>query len=244
MEGDLYDRIGRTYALRRRTEPRIAERIWAALDGAETVVNVGAGTGSYEPPDRRVVAVEPSAVMRSQRPLGAAPCVGAVAEHLPFVDDGFDAAMAVLSDHHWNDPIAGLLEMRRVARRIVVFLWDDTWIPRFWLVRDYAPELAATAARRPSLGERADAIGARVQPVKIPWDCVDAFFCAFWRRPEAYLDEQVRRSTSVWSQLGSDVENRAVEALRRDLDSGVWHERNAELLALDEVDLGARLLIA
>lgn len=243
-EGEmLYDRIGRSYATGRRTEPRIAQKIWAALGNARTVVNVGAGTGSYEPPDRVVLAVEPSAIMRSQRPLEAPACISAVAEHLPFASGSFDAAMAVLSDHHWTDPIAGLREMRRVARKVLVFQWDNTWIPRYWLVRDYLPELAVAAQRRPSLAERAEAIGAQMQSVNIPWDCVDGFFHAYWRRPEAYLDEQVRRTTSVWARLGPAVEERAIRALRRDLDTGAWHQRHGKLLTIDDIDLGARLLV-
>jgi SAM-dependent methyltransferase len=237
----LYDRIGAGYAARRRTEPRIAARIWAALGDAETVLNVGAGTGSYEPPDRAVTAVEPSAVMRAQRPPGAAPCIAARAEDLPFADGAFDAAMAVLTDHHWRDPLAGLVELRRVARRVVVFQWDGAWLPRFWLVRDYLPELRAR--RRPTLHERARAIGARMEPVPIPWDCVDGFFHAHWRRPDAYLSAPARRATSVWGRLGPSVEARAVAALAGDLASGAWHERNAELLELDAADLGARLLV-
>src|SRR6266511_5303927 len=142
----LYDTIGATYTVTRRTEPRIAAQIWAALGDARTVVNVGAGTGSYEPPDRDVTAVEPSAVMRAQRLAGAAPCVAASAESLPFEDQSFDAAMAFSTVHHWHDPIAGLREMRRVARRVVVFTHDasDTgWRHRFWLTRDYLPEVPA-----------------------------------------------------------------------------------------------------
>src|SRR5271167_3876560 len=138
--GALYDEIGGGYSVGRRTEPRIAERIWSALGDAETVLNVGAGSGSYEPRDREVTAIEPSEVMRSQRPPDAAPCVAGVAESLPFADGSFDVAMSVLSDHHWQDPLRGLREMRRVARRVVVFQWDNTWIPRYWLVRDYLRE--------------------------------------------------------------------------------------------------------
>src|SRR6516165_460876 len=141
----LYDTIGTTYTVSRRTEPRIAARVWAALGDARTVLNVGAGTGSYEPPDRDVTAVEPSALMRAQRPVGAARCVAAVAENLPFEDQSFDAAMAFATIHHWQDPIAGLREMRRVARRVVVFTLDDSdtgWLHRFWLIRDYLPEVA------------------------------------------------------------------------------------------------------
>jgi ubiquinone/menaquinone biosynthesis C-methylase UbiE len=141
----LYDTIGATYTVTRRTEPRIAARIWAALGDARTVLNVGAGTGSYEPPDRDVTAVEPSALMRAQRPADAAPCVAAAAESLPFEDQSFDAAMAFATVHHWPDPIAGLREMRRVARRVVVFTHDSSdtgWRRRFWLTRDYLPEVA------------------------------------------------------------------------------------------------------
>src|SRR5204862_5043469 len=150
----LYDAIGSAYPATRRTEPRIAARIWDALGDARTVLNVGAGTGSYEPPDRDVTAVEPSAVMRAQRPPGAARCVAAAAESLPFADQSFDAAMAFSTVHHWQDPIAGLREMRRVARRVVVFTHDSSdtaWRDRFWLTRDYLPEVADLVAGRPSL---------------------------------------------------------------------------------------------
>ena len=242
--GGLYDSIGRAYSGARRTDRRIANRIWAALDDARTVLNVGAGTGSYEPSDRDVTAVEPSAIMRGQRPAGAAPCIAAQAESLPFTGRSFDAAMAVLSDHHWRDPIAGLRELHRVARRVVVFQFDNQEFPRFWLVRDYLPEFAALANDHPALAERARAIGARAQPVPIPWDCFDGFFHAYWRRPEAYLDEAVRRGSSVWARLGPDVEARAVAALRADLESGAWHERNADIASLDELDAGYRLLVA
>lgn len=243
--GALYNRIGHDYAHRRRADPRIAERIWAALGDAETVLNVGAGTGSYEPRDRTVTAVEPSAVMRVQRAADAAPCVDADAAALPFDDNAFDVAMAILSDHHWADPIAGLREMRRVARRVVVFQWDTRIEPEpFWLVRDYLPEFAALAAQGPSLQERAEAIGASIAAVPVPADCRDAFFHAHWRRPRAYLDADVRRSTSVWGRLGSGVEKRIVSQLAADLDSGAWERRNADILDLDALDLGARLLEA
>src|SRR5881397_117420 len=242
----LYDTLGATYTVTRRTEPRIAARIWAAFGDARTVLNVGAGTGSYEPPDRDVTAVEPSALMRAQRPAGAAPCVAAVAESLPFEDQSFDAAMAFSTVHHWQDPIAGLREMRRVARRVVVFTFDgsDTaWRRRFWLTRDYLPEVAVPVGR-PSLTEQARAIGARIEPVLIPWDCADGFFEAYWRRPEAYLDDHVRRGISVWASVGPDAEQRAVRSLRDDLASGRWAERNHDLLDLDAAELGLRLVIA
>jgi SAM-dependent methyltransferase len=181
--GKLYDEIGVTYSGRRRTDARIAARIWQALGDARSVLNVGAGTGSYEPADREVTAVEPSRIMRDQRPVDAAPCVAARAEALPFADGSFDVAMAVLSDHHWQDPIAGLREMmRRVAKRVVVFQWDNTLFPMFWLVRDYLPEFAAAGNAHPTLTERAAAIEARMDGVPIPWDCADGFFHAYWRR--------------------------------------------------------------
>jgi len=243
----LYDTIGASYTVTRCTEPRIAARVWAALGNARTVLNVGAGTGSYEPSDRDVIAVEPSALMRAQRPARAAPCVAAVAERLPFQDQSFDAAMAVSTVHHWQDPIAGLREMQRVARRVVVFTFDaDAAVGRrrFWLTRDYLPEIADEMADWPPMAELAGAIGARVEPVPIPWDCADGIFEAYWRRPEAYLDDHVRRGISGWARVGPHVEQRAVRSLRDDLVSGRWAERNREIVDLEAAELGLRLLIA
>ena len=240
----LYDTIGTTYAVTRRTEPRIAAQIWAALGDARTVLNVGAGTGSYEPSDREVTAVEPSAVMRAQRPADAAPCVDAFAESLPFEDQSFDAAMALSTIDHWQDPIAGLREMRRVARRVVVLTKDFGDLGLFWLDRDYLPERAELFAGRPPLAELARSIGARVEPVLIPWDCADGFYEAHWRRPEVYLDEEVRRGTSIWARVGSAAEQRVVRELRDDLASGRWAETYRDLVDLDAADLGVRLLIA
>ena len=244
--GQLYDAIGSAYTVTRRTEPRIAAQLGAVLGDARTVLNVGAGTGSYEPPGRDVIAVEPSAVMRAQRPAGAAPCLAAAAESLPFEDQSFDAAMAFATIHHWQDPIAGLREMRRVARRVVVFTHDtsDTgWHRRFWLTRDYLPEVADLFVGRPPLTELARAIEASIEPVLVPWDCADGFFEAYWRRPEAYLDDRVRRGISVWARLGPEAEQRAMRSLRDDLASGRWVERNRDLVTLDAAELGLRLLV-
>jgi len=241
----LYDTIGATYTLTRCTEPRIAAQLWAALGDARTVLNVGAGTGSYEPTDRDVTAVEPSAVMRAQRPKGAARCIAATADRLPFADQSFDAAMAFATAHHWPDPIAGVREMQRVARCVVVFTCDTTdrsWRRRFWLTRDYLPEVAASRVGLAT--ELADALGARIEPVPVPWDCADGFFEAYWRRPEAYLDENVRRGISVWARVGHDAEQRAVRNLDADLESGWWAERNCDLLDLEAAELGLRLVIA
>lgn len=243
----LYEVIGSAYPATRCTEPRIAARIWDALGDARTVLNVGAGTGSYEPGDRDVTAVEPSAVMRAQRPAGAAPCVAASAEQLPFEDGSFDAAMAVSTVHHWQDAVAGLREMRRVARRVVVLTYDASspgWAQRFWLSRDYLPEFEGLLDHWPSLADLTGAIGGHAEPVLIPWDCADGFFEAYWRRPEAYLDEHVRRAVSVWSRVGPEAEQRAVDGLRDDLSSGRWAERNRDLVAHDAAELGLRLLVA
>ncbi|PPK66891.1 MerR family transcriptional regulator [Actinokineospora auranticolor] len=242
----LYDTIGSAYPATRRTEPRIAAQVWAALGDARTVLNVGAGTGSYEPPDRDVTAVEPSAVMRAQRPPGSAPCVAAAAERLPFEDRSFDAAMAFSTVHHWRDPIAGLRELRRVARRVVVFTHDSSdagWRQRFWLSRDYLPEVADLVVGRPTIDRLAHALDARIEPVLIPWDCADGFFEAYWRRPEAYLDEHVRRAVSIWTRVGPDAERRAVDRLRDDLASGRWDECNRDLAGLEAAELGLRLLV-
>jgi SAM-dependent methyltransferase len=171
--------------------------------------------------------------------------VAASAESLPFADRSFDAAMAFATVHHWRDPVAGLLEMRRVARRVVVFTCDTSdrsWRRRFWLTRDYLPEVEASRVGLAT--ELARAIGARMEPVPVPWDCADGFFEAYWRRPEAYLDETVRRGISVWSSVGPEAEQRAVRSLRDDLASGRWAERNRGLLDLEEAELGLRLLVA
>jgi SAM-dependent methyltransferase len=173
--------------------------------------------------------------------------VDAVAERLPFADRSFDAAMAVSTVHHWRDPIAGLREMRRVARRVVVLTFDADDGPRhhrFWLTRDYLPEFAGLFTRWPSLGELAGSIGGRAEPVPIPWDCADGFFEAYWRRPEAYLQEHVRRAVSTWTRVGPHAEQRAVRSLRDDLESGRWAERNRDVIDLDAAELGLRLLVA
>jgi SAM-dependent methyltransferase len=185
--------------------------------------------------------------MRVQRPAGAAPCVAAVAESLPFADQSFDAAMAVSTVHHWQDPIAGLREMRRVARRVVVLTFDASearWRRRFWLTRDYLPEFACLFAGWPSLAGLTGAIGARAEPVLIPWDCADGLFEAYWRRPEAYLEDHVRRAVSTWTRVGPEAEQRAVRGLRDDLASGRWTERNHDLVDLEAAELGLRLLVA
>lgn len=241
-----YDAIGDGYAQHRRSDPRIAARIEAALGDATTVVNVGAGTGSYEPPDRRVVAVEPSATMIRQRRLNAAPVVRAVAERLPLPSDSFDAAMALMTIHHWNDWRAGLRELCRVAPRRVVWTFHPTFNERFWLMRDYFPASMHTPAVTdvPSVADVAAVIGAtRVEPVMVPADCVDLFGWASWRRPERYLDDSVCRATSVLAQLSGPELRAGQRRLAEDLRTGRWHARYHYLLDLDAVDAGFRLVI-
>jgi SAM-dependent methyltransferase len=239
----LYDRIGQGYTAVRREDPTIAAAVHAALGDARTVVNVGAGAGSYEPRDRDVIAVEPSPVMLAQRPVGAAPAVQASAEALPFAEDSFDAAMAILSDHHWPDRAGGLRELRRVARRrAVVFQCDLEAQMDFWLVRDYLTTFRITSMTMPEL---AGHLGAqRIEPVPIPHDCRDGFLSAYWRRPQAYLDPRVRDGISVFRLLPPEEVDAAIARLRADLESGAWARRNADILEREALDLGYRLVIA
>jgi SAM-dependent methyltransferase len=242
-----YDRIGKNYAGTRRTDPRVERQIHAALGDARSVVNVGAGVGSYEPRDRDVVAVEPSVVMIGQRPPGAAPAIQGSAESLPFEDASFDAAMALLTMHHWSDWRAGVAELRRVSRRrIVMFTFDPEFIARFWLVRDYLPEVEALdRGRFPPLTTVAEALGdAAIVPVPVAGDCQDGFLCAYWRRPLAYADPGVRSNMSPFALLPATVIEPAMQRLERDVADGTWADRNAELLSSDDHDFGYRLLIA
>jgi len=240
-----YDTIGWDYVRHRRPDPRIGAQIDSALGNAETVVNVGAGTGSYETGHRRVVAVEPSAVMVAQRPVGAAPAVRALAGALPFADGTFDAAMAILTVHHWPDAAAGLAELRRVAGGIVVLTFDAAVHAEHWLYQEYLPETTALDTwRTPPVGEVADAVNAeRVEVVPIPADCVDGFNWAYWRRPEAYLDPDVRACISGLAQLPSELVAERMEQLATDLADGTWHDRHRELTRLDVVDGGFRLVV-
>jgi SAM-dependent methyltransferase len=243
--GSGYDRIGSVYARHRRPDPRVADQIDRALGDAATVVNVGAGTGSYETRRRTVVAVEPSGVMIGQRPAGAAPAVRAVAEHLPFADRAFDAATAFLTVHHWSDVVAGLAEMARVAHRLVVFTFDPTVHRSFWLLEDYLPEAnALPSANTMGPDAVAEAMGAdRIEVVPIPADCIDGFNWAYWRRPRAYLDPEVRACISGLALLDDDLVNLRMKRLRADLEDGTWEKRHGHLRRLDSIDGGLRLVV-
>lgn len=239
-----YDQIGQTYKNQRTTDPRIASAINTALGAAQSVLNVGAGTGSYEPADRTVVAVEPSRVMIAQRTSRRAPAVQAVAEWLPFANNSFDAVLGVLTLHHWRDQSRGLSECARVAREVVVFLTWDPACDDFWLVRDYFPSLIAQDRDRfPTAESIGSMIGAvEVQPVPIPADCIDGFLGAYWRRPDAYLAESVRSGISSFANC-TNLES-GLQKLRADLDSGAWRRKHEDLLNRDSLDLGYRLVTA
>lgn len=237
----LYDRIGGSYADLRKPDARIAAAIHGALGGAKTVLNVGAGTGSYEPTDRLVTAVEPSMEMISQRKPGLSAAIQATAEDLPFADASFDAAMAILTIHHWRDIAAGLAEMRRVTRGPMVLLTFDP-AARPWLT-DYLPQLAALDERQfPVMADYAQWLGqVTITTVPVPHDCSDGFLYAYWRRPEAYFDPHIRSgSSSFWAV---DDVAAGLKRLRNDLDSGAWERRYAELLTLDAYDAGYRLVV-
>ncbi|MFB9907481.1 class I SAM-dependent methyltransferase [Allokutzneria oryzae] len=219
--------------------------ILAALGTARSIADVGAGTGSYEPHDRQVLALEPSIEMIRQRPPDASPAVRAVAEALPVRDRAVDAALAVLTVHHWTDWRAGLAELRRIAPRQVILAYDTRRHTEFWFVREYVPEIANLELTRPSADDIANELGAdSVTPLPLPWDFNDGVFPAYWRRPAAYLDPRVRRACSALAQTNPDAVERGIRRLREDLRSGRWHENHRDLLNLDQWDAGFRLIVS
>jgi SAM-dependent methyltransferase len=243
-----YDRIGRGYAATRREDAGVAAAIHAALGGARSVVNVGAGTGSYEPRDRHVVAVEPSDVMAAQRPPDLAPALRATARDLPLRDASVDAAMAVLTIHHWDaDQERGVREMRRVAGGpVVIMTYDHVVSSRMWLVADYLPEVAALDRRIfPDPGLLLEWLGGRgrVEVVPIPRETPDWMLGSFWAHPERVGDERAREATSGFARMQAAVVARVVAAVGRDLASGAWDERHGHLRALDSYDAGLRLVV-
>jgi SAM-dependent methyltransferase len=242
----LYDQIGVSYTATRRPDPRISAQISAALRDQQSVINVGAGTGSYEPP-QTILAVEPSAVMIGHRPAGSAPAVRGVAEALPVADRAADAVMAVLTVHHWSDLAAGVRELRRVARRRIIVLAPDPGAgEELWLTRDYLPAVGAADAAQLTAADTLAAMlgGARIEPVPVPHDCADGLAAAYWRRPAAYLDPAVQAGISLLARADPAVLQAGLARLAADLRSGRWRERNAGLLGRPEFDAGLRLLIA
>lgn len=247
MTDAAYDTIGRGYARTRRPDPRIAAQIWRALGAATSVANVGAGAGSYEPDDRAVVAVERSKEMIRQRPSGAAPVVQGDAVALPFADDSFDAALAVLTIHHWPDQPAGLRELQRITRNRIIILTHDTHeLSNFWLTRDYFPEVAELDEEvflpPGRLEELLDVVS--VDPVPVPIDCMDGFLAAYWARPEAYLDPEVRAGISFFHRFDPGLTSERLDRLADDLSSGRWEERYGGLRRHSELDFGYRLVVA
>ncbi|MEZ5066240.1 MAG: class I SAM-dependent methyltransferase [bacterium] len=243
MNVTRYDRIGVGYSKHRRPDRRLASRIEEALGSARRVLNVGAGTGSYEPEHRRVLAVEPSVEMIGQRPAAAAPAIRADATRLPFPDRSFDATLAILTLHHWSDRMRGLAEMRRVARdRVVILTWDPDH-EGFWLGQEYFPEiLAIDRPIFPTLSEIRRAVGPlEVRTLPIPIDCADGFLGAYWGRPEAYLEPSVRAAISTFARIDPSD---GLARLRLDLDSGTWDRRYGGLRARTELDVGYRLVVA
>jgi SAM-dependent methyltransferase len=239
-----YDTIGVGYSKVRRPDARLGGLIGDALGDARSVLDVGAGAGSYEPAGRQVVAVDPSSVMLSQHPGPRR--VRAMAESLPFADGSFDAAMAILTVHHWSDVAAGVREMRRVARRQVVFTWDPAFERELWIVEEYVPAVGVMErARFPTIADLVQLLEAHtVRRFEIPFDFADGYQAAFWRRPEAYLDREVRAASSTFAVLSDEIVEPAMERLRVDLDSGVWADRHRDLLAAESMDYGHRLIIA
>lgn len=237
-----YDTIGIDYSFLRRPDARIAAQIWQALGCAQTVVNVGAGTGSYEPTGRHVTAVEPSAEMIRQRAASSAPVIQCTAEELPFADDSYDAAMAVLTIHHWTNKAKGLLEMRRVTRGPIVLLTFDPAHRGAWL-NDYFPELVTLDdGQMPQMDDYENWLGpVEIAPVLVPHDCTDGFLYAYWQRPAAYLDSRIRAGMSSFHVL-NDVSD-GLSRLEKDIESGEWEQRYSSLLALNEYDLGYRLIV-
>lgn len=241
-----YDQIGKSYRATRRPDPRIAASIVRALGDARSVANIGAGTGSYEPDDREVLAVEPSETMTAQRPSGAAPAVRARAESLPFRDGSFDAALAINTLHHWTDVRAGLRELKRIARkRVVIFIRDAQKGTPLWLTEDYLPRLDPSGRLTAIVGTMNSVLSpTAVLPVPLPHDCIDGLFSAYWGRPEIYLDDEVRRNISNFALVPEHELSEGLARLRADLASGEWDRKYGHLRWLPELDLGHRLLIA
>lgn len=240
----IYDDIGKNYSVMRGTDPKIAEQLYFELRGATRIVNIGAGTGSYEPENIEVVAVEPSSVMIAQRKVGVHRAEQAFAEKLPFANKSFSHAMTVLSMHHWQDRSRAFQEINRVGtEKFVAITWDPQAEP-FWLTRDYFPEIYEMDQRIfPDLAELNEYFDeVTVRPLQIPSDCQDGFFAAFWKRPEAYLSSKVRQAMSPFSKIKNLSEG--LQMLEEDLASGAWTRNNHDILGLSYLDTGYRLIAA
>jgi SAM-dependent methyltransferase len=239
-----YDRIGRGYTARRQPDPRIEAQIWAAVGSATTILNIGAGAGSYERAGKRLVAVEPSAVMIGQRLGAAAPAVQGAAESLPFGDHAFDVALALLTVHHWSDLERGVAEMRRVARRQIVMTIDPPVHDAMWLVQEYVPAIIGMSDNIPLEGVARALHAHTVDVIPIPADCLDGFCMAYWKRPAEYLDPVARANTSAFARLDQADYAPGLARLERDLADGTWARHHGDLLERSAYDVGLRLVIA
>ncbi|HEV7163263.1 MAG TPA: methyltransferase domain-containing protein [Solirubrobacteraceae bacterium] len=247
MSAPAYDRLGISYSQVRRSDPRLQAAIWRALGDAKSILNVGAGAGSYEPSDRDVIALEPSPVMIAQRPPDAAPAIRGVAEALPFEDESFDATMGIFTMQHWDDVDRGLAEVMRVTReRIVLLTLDLDVTAGMWLARDYIPEIVEHDRKSfPTIAHLSQLLpGVQVETVPAPADCTDGFCIALWSRPEMHLDPDVRRASSIWHLLEPSVVSDGLERLGQDLQRGVWDERHGHLRTQATLDVGLRLVTA
>jgi SAM-dependent methyltransferase len=247
MNAPTYDRIGLSYSEVRRADSRFEVAIWRALGDAKSVLNIGAGAGSYEPSDREVIAVEPSPVMIAQRPADAAPAIQGIAESVPLKDKSVDATMGVFTMQHWDDVDRGLAEVLRVTRERIVFLTLDVDVTaEMWLCRDYFPEIVEHDRKTfPSLAHLQDVLpDFHVETVPVPTDCTDGFCVALWSRPEAHLDLSVRRASSIWHLLPPSVVDSGLDRLREDLESGEWDHRYGQLRVQAALDVGLRLVTA
>lgn len=240
----LYDRIGVGYSDARTPDPYIAAQVFDALGDASTVINIGAGTGNYEPTDRHVLAVEPNAVMIGQR-TSAAPVVQAFAERLPIADASFDAALAMFTIHHWPDRDAGLREMGRVSRRQVALVYDSSVTSTFWLADYFDGLVSERSMSNPSAAWMNEVVNVQEErPMMVPSTCTDGFAGCYWNRPERYLDRTVQAGMSVLARLPDDVRQRGTQRLRAALETGEWDRRLGHLRELDEFDIGYRLVIS
>lgn len=247
MKVPAYDRMGLSYSEVRRADPRFEEAIWNALGAAKSILNIGAGAGSYEPRDRQVLAVEPSPVMISQRQPDAAPAIQGVAESIPLEDKSVDATMGVFTMQHWDDVDRGLAEVLRVTRDRVVFLTLDLDVTaNMWLCRDYLPEIVEHDRETFPTIAHLEAVlpNLQMETIPVPRDCTDGFCVALWSRPEAHLDPHVRRSSSIWHLLPAAVVDQGLDQLRSDLESGAWDRRYGELRTQASLDVGLRLITA
>jgi SAM-dependent methyltransferase len=247
MIAPAYDQIGTNYSDIRHADPRIEMVIWEALGDARSVLNVGAGTGSYEPRDREVIALEPSPVMIAQRPAEGAPAIQGVAESIPLQDKSVDATMGVFTMQHWDDVDRGLAEVLRVTRKRTVFLTLDLDVTaQMWLCRDYLPEIIEHDRKAfPTISHLQIVLpNVRVETIPVPADCTDGFLVALWSRPEAHLDPHVRRASSTWHRLPSAVIETGLDRLRQDLNSGRWDDRYGHLRRPGTLDIGLRLVKA